>query len=120
METDRDRLFEHVERLATVPRPYGSIELEQAQQYVTGQHQESGWSVERRDFDVVNDWGDLKFGETLTGTNLVATHSRAFVKLGFSISAVFEVVETFLRGEFIDELTNSFPQSFDGALGRFA
>jgi Zn-dependent M28 family amino/carboxypeptidase len=77
VETDRDRLFEHVERLATVPRPYGSIELEQAQQYVTGQLQASGWNVERRDFDVVNDCGDLNFGETLTGTNLVATHPKS-------------------------------------------
>lgn len=74
METCRDRLFRHIERLATVPRPYGSVELDNARKYVTAELTESGWVVERRDFDVVNDWGDLNFGETLTGSNLIATH----------------------------------------------
>jgi hypothetical protein len=81
VEVNRDRLFEHVQRLATVPRPYGSVELEQAQEYVTRLLQESGWIVERRNFDVVNDWGDLNFGETLHGTNLVATHPHGDASL---------------------------------------
>jgi Zn-dependent M28 family amino/carboxypeptidase len=81
METNRDFLFAHVERLASVPRPYGSPELDAAQNYVATQLSSSGWIVERRQFDVINDWGTLNFGETLQGTNLVATHPQGDASL---------------------------------------
>ncbi|MDB5341847.1 MAG: hypothetical protein JWP89_224, partial [Schlesneria sp.] len=41
--------------------------------------------------------------------------SRAISSLVFSVSAVSEIVEAFLRLEFLDELPDSVPEGFDGA-----
>ncbi|MDB5341821.1 MAG: hypothetical protein JWP89_198, partial [Schlesneria sp.] len=43
------------------------------------------------------------------------TDSRAISSLVFSVSAVSEIVEAFLRLEFLDELPDSVPEGFDGA-----
>lgn len=69
MPTDRHRLREHVEALASRPRPAGSRELEAARQYVTGFLEGAGWSVERDLFTA-----GLEPGPGLTGINLVAWH----------------------------------------------
>lgn len=70
---DIDRLREHIVELTRVPRPCHSAELESCRQYVTRLLEASGWVVRRHEWSEVNDYGDLNFGETLTGINLVAT-----------------------------------------------
>ncbi len=72
-ETDIDRIREHIVELTRVPRPCHSAELESCRQYVTRLLEESGWVVERHEWSEVNDYGELNFGESLTGINLVAT-----------------------------------------------
>ena len=71
--TDIDRIREHIVELTRVPRPCHSAELESCRQYVTRLLEEFGWTVRRHEWSEVNDYGDLNFGETLTGINLVAT-----------------------------------------------
>ncbi len=77
--TDIDRIREHIVRLTRVPRPCGSEELESCRQYVTDLLEQYDWSVQRHEWSEVNDYGDLNFGEELTGVNLVATRPRADV-----------------------------------------
>ena len=71
--TDIDRIREHIVELTRVPRPCHSAELESCRQYVTHRLEEFGWVVQRHEWSEVNDYGDLNFGESLTGINLVAT-----------------------------------------------
>ncbi len=71
--TDINRIREHIVELTRVPRPCHSAELESCRQYVTQLLKESGWVVERHEWSEVNDHGELNFGESLTGINLVAT-----------------------------------------------
>src|SRR5690349_6235579 len=71
MSIERERLHEHVVRLASRPRPLGTPELEAARQYVTGAFETAGWVVERRPFPAVT-----ADGVAVSGINLVATHSR--------------------------------------------
>ena len=75
MKTSRENLYRHVEELTRIPRPCHSAELESAREYVTSQLLESGWQVARREFSVENEFGELNYGETLTGINLIATRS---------------------------------------------
>lgn len=75
MKTSRDTLYRHVEELTRIPRPCHSAELETARRYVTSQLESSGWQVARHEFSVENDCGELNFGETLTGVNLIATRA---------------------------------------------
>lgn len=70
--TDRNQLQAHIARLTHRPRPYGSVELDAAREYVSAQLSECGWTVRRHEFTVLNDVGHLQFGETLQGMNLVA------------------------------------------------
>lgn len=86
-ETDLERIRKHVIELATVPRPYGSIELDRARAYVTGLLEEYGWTVSRHEFDVHNDAGELQFGETLRGVNLVATRQSSTDRPKFVVGA---------------------------------
>ncbi|MHC4876919.1 MAG: M28 family peptidase [Planctomycetota bacterium] len=72
-QTDIGRIREHIARLARVPRPCHSAELESCRQYVAELFGEYGWSVRRHEWSEVNDYGELNFGERLTGINLVAT-----------------------------------------------
>ena len=72
-QTDIDRIREHIVRLTRVPRPCHSAELESCRQYVTELLSQSGWIVQRHEWSEVNDYGELNFGEQLTGINLVAT-----------------------------------------------
>jgi len=74
-ETDIDRIREHIVELTRVPRPCHSAELESCRQYVTRLLVESGWTVRRHEWSEINDCGDLNFGESLTGINLVATRT---------------------------------------------
>ncbi len=74
--TDIDRIREHIVELTRVPRPCHSAALESCRQYVTRLLEESGWVVRRHEWSEVNDYGDLNFGETLTGINLVATRPQ--------------------------------------------
>jgi hypothetical protein len=71
--TNIDRIREHIVELTRVPRPCHSAELESCRQYVTRLLEESGWVVRRHEWSEVNDCGDLNFGDSLTGINLVAT-----------------------------------------------
>ena len=73
MKTSRENLYRHVEELTRIPRPCHSAELEAARAYVTSNLLESGWQVARREFSVENEFGELNYGETLTGINLIAT-----------------------------------------------
>lgn len=73
MKTSRENLYRHVEELTRIPRPCHSAELEAARAYVTSQLLESGWDVARHEFSVENEFGELNYGETLTGINLIAT-----------------------------------------------
>lgn len=73
LSTSRENLYRHVEALSRVPRPCHSAELEAARGYVTSLLTQSGWTVSRHEFRVENDRGDLNYGETLHGCNLVAT-----------------------------------------------
>jgi len=73
LKTSREILYQHVEKLTRVPRPCHSEELEAARGYVTSLLSEAGWEVARREFSIENDFGDLNYGETLRGINLVAT-----------------------------------------------
>ena len=76
-ETDIELIRQHVVELATVPRPYGSVELDRARAYVTGLLEGYGWAVRPHAFDVDNDAGELQYGETLHGVNLVATRESS-------------------------------------------
>lgn len=77
METSRLLLRQHVAELTRVPRPCESLELEAARVYVANQLQRSGWCVERQPFEILNDRGDLRYGDALQGVNLVAMRSHA-------------------------------------------
>lgn len=77
-ETDRMLIQKHLVELTKIPRPCHSEELEAARQYVTQHFEGYGWDVQRHDFDVLNDVGELNFGENLRGTNLIATRSGQF------------------------------------------
>jgi aminopeptidase YwaD len=77
-ETDQTLIEAHLKALTAVPRPCHSKELEAARGYVTGLLEDYGWNVRRHDFDVLNDVGELNLGETLHGTNLVATRPEKF------------------------------------------
>ena len=76
-QTDRDRLVRHITELTRVPRPCGSVELERCREYVSRLLEASGWTVERHEFQTVNDVGDLQLGESLTGVNLIATRRES-------------------------------------------
>ena len=73
---DRSRLRAHVEELCRVPRPCGSDALETARAYVTRHLEAARWTVHRHEFQTANDVGELLYGETLTGINLVATREE--------------------------------------------
>jgi hypothetical protein len=77
-DTDRSLIESHLKKLTSVPRPCHSDELEAARGYVTGRLEDYGWEVRRHDFGVLNDVGELNFGENLHGTNLVATRRGKF------------------------------------------
>ncbi len=77
METNRSLLQQHIAELTRVPRPCESAELEAARGYVTRYLQQYGWRVERSEFDTLNDRGDLRYGDTLKGINLVAMRTGA-------------------------------------------
>lgn len=72
MKTSQENLHRHVEELTRIPRPCHSAELDAARTYVTSHLQESGWQVSRHEFSVENEYGELNYGETLTGINLIA------------------------------------------------
>lgn len=75
-ETDIERIRSHIVELTRVPRPCGSVVLENCRQYVERQLKESGWTVQRHEWSEVNDCGDLNYGERLTGINLIATRAN--------------------------------------------
>jgi len=77
-ETDRSLIEAHVAELTEVPRPCHSEELEAARNYVTRHLEDYGWEVHWHEFEVLNDVGELNFGENLRGTNLIATRRGAF------------------------------------------
>lgn len=79
LKTSRDILYRHVEELTHVPRPCHSNELEVARGYVTSHLEEAGWDVSRHEFSIENDFGELNYGETLRGINLVATRPGSSV-----------------------------------------
>ncbi|MBI1311798.1 M28 family peptidase [bacterium] len=85
-ETDIDRIREHITELTRVPRPCHSVELEFCRQYVTRLLEESGWIVRRHQWSEVNDFGELNFGESLTGINLVATRPTTDEATGATMS----------------------------------
>ena len=84
MKTSRENLYRHVEELTRVPRPCHSAELEAARAYVTSWLIEAGWDVARREFSVENEFGELNYGETLSGINLVATRPGDSLSAGGS------------------------------------
>jgi aminopeptidase YwaD len=70
MSVDRKRLFDHVNRIASAPRPAGSPALDAARAYVTEHLTRTGWHVQRLSFEAVSE-----FGQTLAGINLAAGHA---------------------------------------------
>jgi hypothetical protein len=64
MPVDRERLQQHVTRIAAAPRPAGSPELAAAREYVAGCLRESGWKVLPASFDAI-----AETGARLAGTN---------------------------------------------------
>lgn len=77
LETDRSLLHQHIAELTRVPRPCESEELELARQYVTDHLTRYGWQVRRHEFSIVNDRGDLRYGDPLRGINLIAMREGA-------------------------------------------
>lgn len=69
MPVDQQRLRQHVARLATVPRPAGSRELELARRYANERLEAAGWIVRPHPFRAV---GEL--GTPLEGVNFIAEH----------------------------------------------
>jgi len=76
--TDLERMRQHIEVLTRVARPCHSPELEAARRYVTDELEACGWTVRRHVFETVNDCGDLNYGETLHGINLISTRDDLF------------------------------------------
>lgn len=69
MSVDPERLRLHVTRIATTPRPAGSVELDAARDYVAATLAESGWIVAPDMFTAT-----AETGQTLSGISLIAHH----------------------------------------------
>ncbi|VAX36155.1 hypothetical protein MNBD_PLANCTO02-2687, partial [hydrothermal vent metagenome] len=63
-------LEQHIETIASLPRPAESKELEKARAYVSEKFEEYGWAVTPVPFTTTDD-----DGTKLNGINLVAQHS---------------------------------------------
>lgn len=70
LRVERERLRNHVARIANEPRPTGSRALQDARRYVSHCLSETGWVVREHPFEAAG-----IAGETLRGINLVASHS---------------------------------------------
>jgi aminopeptidase YwaD len=65
----RERIYEHVARIAEKPRPEGSPALAAARDYAEGCLTSAGWIVSRHPFSGLSPWN-----MRLSGINLVAQH----------------------------------------------
>jgi len=70
---DRNRLLDHVRKLARSPRPAGSPALEAARSYVAAEFAACGWKVEPVPFE-----GIAEDGSRQAGINLIARHPALF------------------------------------------
>lgn len=69
MQTDIDRIWNHLEWIASEPRYAETDRLEECRQYCERELQQSGWGLERRLFTAEN-----PDGRQLSGINLVCHH----------------------------------------------
>ena len=69
MDARRDRLWSHLQKLASSPRPAESRELQEARRYVAAHLESAGWQVRPHRFSAESDAGTVQ-----EGVNLLVQH----------------------------------------------
>ncbi|MEQ9409489.1 MAG: M28 family peptidase [Fuerstiella sp.] len=72
METDLERIWQHLEWIAAEPRAAETARLEECRRYCEQQLTRGGWQVQRRPFTATS--SEM---QPLSGVNLIATHPLA-------------------------------------------